>query len=154
MRQRPLFTGIMLLALFVSAWGNVFAAAFCPHMKFDHACCHTRRGHNRSAHAMAGEMQMGDTQMLPATDPLSESEASSQPVEPCEHCMGRSQAPAVSVALTGVSRTHHGAGAPTPATSSQLASASPSFTAHIISRQHAPPGSSITRHVLINIFRI
>jgi hypothetical protein len=154
MRQRLLFTGIMLLALFVSAWGNAFAAAFCPHMKIDHACCHTRRGHDQSAHEMAGEMQMGDTQMLPAADPVSESDAISQPVEPCEHCMGRSQAPAVSVALIEVSQTHYGTDAPVPATSSQLASASTSFTAHITSRQHAPPGSSITRHVLINIFRI
>src|SRR5205085_613480 len=112
-------------------------------------CCHTRRGHDQSAHAMAGEMQMGDTQMLPAADPLSESDALSQPVEPCEHCMGRSQPPAVFFALIEVSQTHHhGAGVPPPAISSQLASASTSFTAHITSRPHAPPGSSITRHVL------
>jgi hypothetical protein len=154
MRQRLLFTGTMLIALFTSAWGSVFAAAFCPHLKLGHACCRTRRGHDQSAHAMAGEMQMGDTQVLPAADPASEGDAISQPVEPCEHCMGRSQAPAVSFALIEVSQTRHGEDAPPPAISSRLAPSSTSFTAHVTSRQHAPPGSSITRHVLINVFRI
>jgi hypothetical protein len=153
MRQRLLSTGILLLALFASVWGSVFAAAFCPHVKLGHACCRTRRGHDQSAHAMAGEMQMGDTQMLPAADPVNEGDAISQPVEPCEHCMGRSQAPAVSFALVEINRTHHRADAP-PAASSQLALSSTSFTAHVTSRQHAPPGTSTTRHVLINIFRI
>src|SRR5947209_12208400 len=89
-RHRVLRAGRLLLALLASAWGNVFAASLCPHMKQGHACCHARAARRPSSHEGMAGMRMGDAQSVPAAERKTDAEALGLPTELCEHCMGHS----------------------------------------------------------------
>jgi hypothetical protein len=161
MRNRFLSTGILLLALLASSWGNVLAAAMCPHMASDHSCCHAQLSHGSASHEMMGgmqmdEMQMGDMQMTPAAAPAHETEdhAFTPPGMSCEYCIGHSQTTATPNTLRQATLTKHGVELSAPLAPSQLITVANSFVPSITSRQHAPPGDTSARHVLISVFRI
>lgn len=151
MRHRHLPVGILLLALLVSAWGQVLAAASCPHMRQEHGCCHARVTHDRAAHEMAGDMQA-----MPAGDsaPSVEVAASDKPIEECDHCMGRSSRSPLSATLREVDRPNPGSELAAPVIAQRSSDSALPFTAHVPSREHSPPQSSVHRHVLISVFRI
>lgn len=151
MRRNHLFAGILLLALFMSAWGQVLAAASCPHMRQGHSCCHARVAHSQAADEMSGDMRM-----TPAAEaaPSAEVEASDKPVEECDHCMGRASQPPPTATLRDVDRTDRGSELAAPVVLSQShVLALPRITPSP-SREHSPPGSSVHRHVLISVFRV
>jgi hypothetical protein len=155
MRNRFLSTGILLLALLVSAWGNVLAAALCPHMAADHSCCHAQFSHSSASHEMMGEMQMGDMQMTPAAPAHgSEGNAFTQPGMSCEYCIGYSQMTATPNTLRQATQTKHGIELSAPLAPSQSITVASSFVPSVTSRQHAPPGDISSRHVLLSVFRI
>ncbi len=155
MRNRSLFTGILLLALLLGACGRLLAAAFCPHMEQDHAsCCPAQVSHGSASHEMMDGMQMGDMQMPSAAVHEMDANALGQPGESCAHCIGHSQTTAIPNTLREAARTNHGMERAAPLVSLQSVSFSPPFIPDITSRQHAPPGASAARHVLVNVFRI
>jgi hypothetical protein len=151
MRRRHLSVGILLAALLGGACGQVLAAAVCPHMRQDHACCHARVAHDHTAHEMGG-----DTQMTPPVESVQGAafDAAGKPVEGCDHCMGRSSQSPPAATLREVDRTNHGSelAAPTPASRSSVLALP--FTALVPSREHSPPKALADRHVLISVFRI
>jgi hypothetical protein len=130
----------------------VLAAAFCPHMRQDHACCHAQQfAHDHASHEMTGDMQM-----TPDAESAQSAEvtAADKPIEGCDHCMGRSSQSSPAATLREVERTNHGSelAAPTPASRSS-ALALP-FTTPVPSREHSPPKASADRHALLSVFRI
>lgn len=151
MRRRHLSVGILLLALFASAWGQVLAAAMCPHMRREHACCHAQVARNHAAHEMTGDMQM-----TPAAEaaPSAEVTAAEKPIEMCDHCLGRSSQSLLTDTLREVDRTNHGSELAAPLVLSQSFVLAPPFTTPVPSREHSPPEPSVHRHVLISVFRI
>ena len=151
MRTRLPSVVTLLLAFLVSAWGNVLAAAMCPHMRQDHACCHPQVAQNHTSHEMTGDMQM--TPAIESAE-VAAFAAADKPVEGCAHCMGRAPQSPPTVSLREVDRTNHGSelAAPTPA--SQPSYLAAPFTTSVPSREHSPPGASADRHVLISLFRI
>ena len=150
MRRRQLSVGILLAALLLGAWGQVLAAAFCPHMQQDHACCHAQIAHDHASHEMTGDMQM-----MPAVESAQSAafDATDKPIEGCDHCMGRSSQSPPAAALREIDRTNRGSelAAPTVSRSSDLALP---FSASVPSREHSPPEASADRHALLNVFRI
>jgi hypothetical protein len=154
MRKRSLSTGTLLLALLLSAVGNVLAAA-CPHMGQDHACCHARVApHPTSQHGM-GEMQMGDTRAEHGAEQSTEASALGQPVDSCEHCMGRSSLPTPPATLREADQSKRGEDVSAPLALSGPPSITISFVPFVLAREHAPPtAASSSRHVLISVFRI
>jgi hypothetical protein len=172
---RKWFTTVSLLALLLSAWGSVFAASMCPHMKDGHACCHARVEHHPSSshEGMAG-MEMYDAQSEAATECTApehattehkavaetsqnaNSEAAGQSNEACTHCMSHSKLPATPASLREASRTERDEGqtqAPPPSKSIDIYAAA--FTGKPAAKEHAPPvANGSARHVLINVFRI
>jgi hypothetical protein len=159
MRKGSLSTGALLLALLLSAWGNVLAAA-CPHMRQDHACCHARVApHPASHHSMGetqmGEMQMNDTRAGHEAEQSADARALDQPVETCEHCMGRSQLPTPPATLRELEQSKRGEDVSAPPALSEPLSITTSFVPIVLAREHAPPTVvSSQRHVLISVFRI
>lgn len=151
MRRRHLFAGVLLLALFISAWGQVLSAASCPHMRQEHACCHARVAHDHAADGMSGDMRM-----TPAAEaaPGAEVTASDEPIEGCDHCMGRSSQPPLTATLREVDRTNRGSELAAPVVISQSPVLAPPCITPVPSREHSPPGSSVHRHALISVFRI
>jgi len=146
-----MFVGTLLLALFMSVWGQVLAAAMCPHMRQDHACCHTQVAHKSASHEMTGDMQM-----MPEAECVEGAvvTASDKPTEGCEHCMGRASQSPLTVTLREVDRTKRGSELAAPVALSRSSDLAPPFTAHVPSREHSPPELSADWHVLISVFRI
>lgn len=157
MKRFLLIAGILLL--FVSGWTHVLAASLCSHTQGAHACCLTKKaGHEEvsSHHEMAMQgmegMEIPSQEAAPASD---ESALSlGKPVEECAHCLGHSQSQTVPVA--SITSGQSGQGDRTLATplTRLLTPLTSAFVSPITSRQHAPPGTTASRHVLINIFRI
>lgn len=159
MRKRSLSSGALLLALLLSAWGNVLAAA-CPHMGQDHACCHARVApHPASHHSMdeteMGEMRMSDMRAGHEAEQSADTSTLDKPVETCEHCMGRSQLPTPPATLREVEQSKRGGDVSAPPALSAPLSITTSFAPIVLAREHAPPtDSTSSRHVLISVFRI
>jgi hypothetical protein len=159
MRKRSLSSGALLLALLLSAWVNVLAAA-CPHMGQDHACCHARVvPHPASHHGMdgieMGEPQMSDMQAGHEAEQSAGTRALDKPVEACEHCMGRSQLPTPPATLREADQSKRGEDVSAPPALSESLSVTTSFVRIVLAREHAPPtAASSERHVLISVFRI
>src|SRR2546421_2880352 len=151
-RVTPLF---LLLALLASAWCGVFAAAVCPHMKQGHTCCHARAASHPASHEGMADMQMGDSQggATPKQEP--EGAALGQPVELCDHCMGRSQLPALPATLREGEQSKRGADVNPTLPPLEFGTVIATFARTIPAREHAPPGAiNSARYVLINVFRI
>lgn len=159
MKRLLLITIALLLS--VSSWGEVLAAALCPHMQAAHACCIAKASathqHDRMMAHDDGAMEGREEEMMvPTTSPVKEdANMVTLPEGSCGHCMGRSEAPArsVSVARADVQtkKELRAAPTPTPKLSSPFTASS---TLLATSRQNAPPGDQSSRHVLINVFRI
>lgn len=156
MRLRHLSTGMLLLALLVSAWSSVLAAIMCPHMALSHACCHAKvQGQGHASHEGMEGMQMGDSAAGPAESEATELNAPAEPLGTCQHCMGQSQplVPA-SVAREGDRPKHGDELTARPAIKESVSTVS-SFIPKVLAREHAPPGASPSqRHVFLNVFRI
>jgi len=155
MCKRSLSTSMLLLALILSAWGNLLAAALCPHMGQDHACCHAQIAHHPANHQGMAGMRMNEMQTEPAAEQKTEAEAFSQLAVPCEHCMTHSQLATSPATLREADQTKRGEDLAPSLALSDRASIATSFSTVISAREHAPPGASTSaRHLLINIFRI
>lgn len=154
MRKRSLSSVTLLLALLLSAWGNVLAAA-CPHMGQDHACCHARVAPHPASHHGMDEMQMSDKQAGHEAEQSADTRALDKPIETCEHCMGRSQLPTPPATLREVEQSKRGEDVSAPPALQEPLSVTTSFVPIVLAREHAPPTAvSSERHVLISVFRI
>ena len=168
MRNRFLSTAILVVALLLSAWGNVLAAAFCPHLGSAHACCAKHATKQSPSHEMP-DMDMGDMPMEMSAESAMESSAEQAmevslernsdanvltgPIENCLHCMSHSQLLQGSIVLRESQAAKRSAdvNAPRPA---QIVSLFGLANPIVIPREHAPPGESSPRHILNNVFRI
>lgn len=110
--------------------------------------------HQASSHEAMGTGEMGDMQMTP-TSLEDEVTAVDPPLGPCPHCFSKSEYPTSTVvAVKGVERSKRDLGVILQQAVKALAPQTSSFAPPVSSRQHAPPGVSIPRHVLISIFLI
>jgi hypothetical protein len=156
--KRFLLIAVALL-LSVSGWSEVLAAALCPHMQASHACCVAKAsGTHQHGQVMAHHdgMMEGMEMTMPATPAIvKDAQVITEPVGSCGHCMSQSGPPARSVIVkrADVQTKKELRAAPTQ-TLGLSSPLSASSTSLITSRQNAPPGEQISRHALINVFRI
>jgi hypothetical protein len=135
--------------LFVSGWGHVLAAAFCPNMR-DMQGCPMRAGQD-SARVHVG-IEMGDMQM-PSSSTEGRAGSVERPLASC--CASKPEAPpAPVVASRGAERSKHDLGAVLKPVPNAIAPPAPSFAPAVTSRQHAPPGAQTPRHILVSVFLI
>jgi uncharacterized protein involved in copper resistance len=177
MRKRSLSIVFVVLALLVSAWGNVIAAAFCPRFALNRDCClrHSSQQakqvkHESSCHHEMAGMEMDDMQMEPEADskpdlnahdlqvqfssePSSDMAGLDLPSEQCTHCLSHSQTTSGTVSVVAIDPSKR-----LVQTNSLPASFSidltHAFADLIVPPEHGPPSPSSPRHVIINIFRI
>jgi hypothetical protein len=176
MSKRAVFTSFILLAFLAGTWGNVLAAAFCPRIGSTLSCCLKHNSHpsqSRETYGMhhmdmgqMADMQMDMSAESPAENstqeqrqPLAEVSQDAgpttlgQPVDTCSHCLNHSQLPSGSVTV----RETESAKRRATLTAPQLVqdAALVSLPRLIFDpREHAPPGDSSPRYLLINVFRI
>jgi hypothetical protein len=157
-RLPPIAVGLLL---FVSGWGQTLAAAFCPHARGGHACCLANRTSHKHGHTSHHEAAptggMGGTEASPpssGTNAGGDVTSLGQPSEECGHCMSHSRQPAAPLAAGAAGQPKPGADSTAPPPAAFADAQAAVFTPAITSRQHAPPGASSPRHVLISVFRI
>ena len=138
--------------LFVSGWSHVLASALCPDMQ-DMPDCHMQAETvSTSRHEGHGGMEMGDMQMKP-TAIEGKAGALARPLVSC--CASRPEIPpAPAVASRGAEQSKQDLGAILKPALKAIEPLAPSFAPPVTSRQHAPPGDSTQRHVLISVFLI
>lgn len=165
MRQPFLIALALLIGM--SSLGHVFAAAFCPRMRGHECCLAKTASHQRVSgcthEAMAmDEMVMDDMATVDKSTlsfpTASENEVLAnefgQPVESCAHCLshsGLSNAPASFVNVPDQSNKTVSLALPVPAF---LVPPPMTLAQSGLPRQHAPPGTSASRHLLISVFLI
>lgn len=174
MRHRASFICLLLLlTLLLSGWSSVIGAALCAHdagqvsmTAAEHDCCRAQlegpKQHCEMAMASAASsheaMTMDEMEAMPpvvverATETVA---AINLPVAACQHCVSRSGLPTSLVVVTREpeqkKRDSLIINSPTPEPSASLAAF---FTQNLFARQHAPPGASARRHLLLNVFTI
>jgi hypothetical protein len=173
MRKRSLSIVLVVVALLFSAWGNVIAAAFCPRFALNHDCC-LKHGtqppkqakHEWSCHHEMAGMDMDDMQMESPPDTGAQnshtqlpSESSSDevaldlPIEQCACCLNHSQTTSGTVSVVAIDPSKQLVETNSPPANFAIGLTSV-FASLIIRSEHSPPGQSIPRHVIINVFRI
>lgn len=158
MVRRFLLVGSLLL-LSTSGWANVLAASLCTHTAGAHACCMTKKAgkakasshHEMGMHGMES-MERPRREAAPTSYPGALSLG--KPTEDCPHCLGHSQTQAAAVASVAPGQSGQDGKTLAPAAIVPLAATASAFAPPITFRQHAPPGNTAPRHVLISVFRI
>jgi hypothetical protein len=154
MRRLTSFFGITLLALLVSGWSNVLAAAICPKTPAMAACPMQTGNKPTSSHEAMEMGEIGDMQMTPA---VAEDEANAleQPMGSCPHCFKQPEQPSSPVvASKGAEQSKRDPGTIIRQAFKVITPQTATFAPPVSSRQHAPPQASTPRHVLINVFLI
>ena len=170
-------TGLALL-LVMGSLGHVFAAGLCPR-SFGRECCSAKTSkhthHSSSCHQdiamdlmpMDGmatdDMAVEDTAAVevsnlfapPVVDEEVLASAFEQPVESCAHCMSHSGIPNTPASFVTVPDESRKAVDSLPlAVSSFLSPSLTKVKQYGSPREHAPPGTSAPRHILISVFLI
>jgi hypothetical protein len=157
--MKRLFHMCVIWLLLTGSWGALTAAAFCPRAQ-GHACCHAKssaREHSHEAASAHDGMMMADMEDTSAASAfVGDVGAVEQPPDSCPHCMGHSGLPYTEVVLANApGPSARDMSAATPEAQESFIPLASSFAPKVISRQHAPPGTSAQhRHVLISVFLI
>lgn len=171
-KKQSIFTFFLMLAFVAGAWGNVLAASFCPHLESARASCLDQPTEasvaSNEMHDDMGVLQMDDMHKhMPAEstekaspqktvsteEPDRDVSALESPAEACAHCFNHSQLPLISFALRETESAKRRTDLAAPQ-AMQVSFAAPLPSLILEPREHAPPGKTFPRHVLINVFRI
>lgn len=167
--------GLLSLALLVSGWGRVLAAAFCAHdagqpqaMAEDHDCCRAKLEQSQeehcavksSAHSSHEAMTTNEDEME-AISPVTEQAATDSGVAfrqndtTCLHCVSRNGLPTTVIITRELEQKKRDAGGFAPVAPKLLVPLAAAFFAQPpLTRQGAPPGVAARRHLLLNVFVI
>jgi hypothetical protein len=154
--------GIMLLSLLVSGWGNVFAAAFCPHdagknltTKTNATSCH-QMGEEQSSHSESHSRAMNGMEMLPVAQPEGQAEIIpvGQLIGTCTHCVGQENTPVTAATARELSLQKRDAGASVEKSAMSEVALTAFFSPKFVPTQNAPPGPANRKHLMLGVFLI
>ena len=154
MHKRFLATTVLAAALLFSQGGNFLVAALCPHLQSGMASCETQRAGAPVSHEDLGHMGHTEVEHEPASQPDAEAVALDHPIGPCSHCAVHSRKAPTSASLREAEAAKRLVDLNIPLHISRVAPVTVSPVPVLTSRAHGPPGEHISRHILINIFRI
>ena len=160
MRRLTSQIGIILLALLLGGWGEVFAVVLCPHaMGQDHACCrekiesapteHHSGSHHQTAQGTKHEHRTHASHHRGTQATLVRAAGSS-----CAHCMGQRDLPAAPAGVRELTAQKSGAGKLAAHTTKILAQPATVTISRFAPTQHAPPGPAGRTHLLLSVFLI
>ena len=179
MQKRSLSIVLLVVAFLFSAWGNVLAATFCPRYLANRHCCvkhvvsQPKQVESQSScHPEMAGMEMGNLEKETETssdfkadnsaqssetklkfESSSEQVALDLPIEQCAHCWSHSQPTSGTSFIAAVDPSRRLV--ETNSSPAELAVVSHSVSPiSITPTEHGPPGVSLPRQVLINVFRI
>ena len=171
-RSFPIF--LLTATFLLSAWGNVFAAAFCPRYSardgsVPQAFKQTSEAESGACHHEMAEPDMdmagdstGEMELTPIRENAEPADTQNAamapdvlelPNQPCGHCWMHSQPSSGAATIVALRSSPQSVEASAPP--ADFAVAKPfTFTISITPFEHGPPGTQAARHLLINVFRI
>jgi hypothetical protein len=157
-RSFPIF---LIAAFLLSSWSNVIAASFCPHYSAGNFSVKQTVAQNSPIesepchHGMArmdGESDI--TTNASTADTSNPAPAVLElPNQPCGNCWMHSQPSSGNGTVVALGPLSQSVEADAPPVDAAIALPL-TFIAPITPFEHGPPGHSLSRHVLINVFRI
>lgn len=154
MYKRLLATTVLAVSLLFSQGGNLLIAALCPHLRSGMAACEPQGSAPLMSHQDMGHMGHMQMESEPASEPNGNTFVLHQPTGPCSHCAVHSRTTPNAVSLRDTEVAKRSIDLSIPLHSSRVGRVAVSNVAVLTSRAHGPPGEAVSRHVLINIFRI
>ena len=162
MHKRFLAITVITTALLFSQGGSLVVAALCPHLQSGMASCETGASTSKSGHeAMShddmghmGHMAHAELKHEQASQANPDALAVAQQIDPCRHCAVHSRKNQNTASLRETEAAKRATDLYIPLEFSRIAADSVAAVPVLTSRAHGPPGDSIRRHILINIFRI
>lgn len=163
----------MTTAFLLSSWSNVIAASFCPRysardllvkqtveqnsLPTPGACHHEMGQMDTDGESMEMDGDSGSespvTKPTEAADRLNAAQAVLElPLEPCGHCWMHSQPSSVNGAVVAPGPLSQSIETDAPTVA--VIAVPLTFIIPITPVEHGPPGNTLPRHVLINVFRI
>ena len=153
MQTRFLVTTIVGLALIFNQGGDFLIATFCPHLTSKAASCESSSAPAEMAHHDMDHMQDDSIEQDATVFGLTAATAVSTPTGDCDHCFMHSR--------QDLPRLQRHSNVPQRSgdtiVSLQGSTAIPVLTLPagvLASKAHGPPGSEVSRHILLNVFRI
>jgi len=152
---------VLASALLFSQGGSFLIAALCPHLQSGTASCEAQvatptMSHEQMAHEEMGHaMHHGDSsepESFATTNPGKI--ALSQLPEACSHCAIHSGTTPTGATLRFADTVKRSFDLNIPLAASRVGSVVASSVSVLSSRAHGPPGETVPRHLLINIFRL
>lgn len=168
MRRFVSCIGITLLALLVSGWGSMLAATLCPHAGADlsqavlaeeHSSCHAQTEQTQEHHSTSltnSSEAMHDAMPMPALrlhDDKSNIAALTLPAGACTHCISQNELPSTPASAQALTLQKRDAGKIVEQTATPISLPAVSI-AQLTPTQHAPPGLTNSRHILLSVFLI
>lgn len=152
MSKRLISTTLLSFALLFAQGGSFLIAAFCPHIRTGVMRCDMPQPEPSMDHGHMGDMEMPQ-EPQESTDNLNAA-ALDVPLSTCSHCWVHSQTTSTVFSVQHTDVTQR-------ATDISVAAVCQVPTAPMISaperptaRSHDPPGNTVSRHILIDVFRI
>lgn len=152
MSKRLISTTLLSFALLFAQGGNLLIAALCPHLRTGTMRCDAPAQEPAMDHHHMSEMQMDqDSEELPLD---SDAPALGRPTGNCTHCAvhSRTTSGVFSVRLVEAAKRTMSLAVPLVFRGPVPAMSQPQEL--LAARSHGPPGSTIPRHILIDVFRI
>ena len=168
MRRLFSYISIILLTLLVSGWGSVLAATLCPHAGANqpqatlesHSACHTKTEQAAEHHSgsRAGSEAMHHAKTMPKPElrfhgSSNNAAALTLPAGTCTHCVEQNKLPATPTSALGSALQKHDAGKIIIQTAAPV-SLPAVFSVQFAPTQHAPPGRTNRKHILLSVFLI
>ena len=167
MRRLFSFIGIALLALLVSGWGSMLAATLCPHaganqsqaVTEEHSDCHAKTeqaGEHHSGSRSSRSEATHDAKATPVTARRLHGEnvaAFTTPSGTCTHCVGQNELPATPASVQELTLQKRD-GSRVVEQTATIVSLPVVFTVQFTPTQHAPPGLTNRKHILLSVFLI
>jgi hypothetical protein len=171
MRRLVSFICISLLALLVSGWGSMLAAALCPHagatlpqatLAEDHSGCHAKteqaKEHHSGSPGSSRDEAMHDmkARQMPALRlhrDKSNIAALALPAGTCTHCVSQNELPSTPASARALTLQKRDAVRIVEKVTTPV-SLTAVFTPQFTPTQHAPPGLNNSRYILLSVFLI
>jgi len=153
MHMRFLTTTVIALTLIFSQGGSFLVAAMCPHLTSKVGSCESPDAPEEMDHHEMGHGQMDSVDQEPSPIGFAASPAVIESITDCNHCTIHSRTDSkASLRDWSIPQRSSDRMVSLPVTT--VAPAATSSEIVLTSRAHGPPGSEVSRYILVNVFRI
>ena len=152
MSKRLISTTLLCSALLFAQSGSFLIAAFCPHVRTGIMRCDTPAQKPAMDHEHMADMQM-DQEFGESSFNINAA-AFDRPTATCNHCAVHSKTTSSVFSVRHVEAAKRTTNLGVPLVFKRAEPTVIQIQERLTARSHGPPGGTISRHILIDVFRI